>query len=179
MSIMNFPAFRKWRRNAWFMVKVAITQRRASSVVSPFLRVSEEVQAAIKARAPVVALETTIYTHGRPCHAQNTLRQLRLTFSYAGFPYPENVELATDLESLVRKYGATPATIGVLNGVARVGMTPAELNELTASAGKQGTRKLSRRDLAYICGLVIPRFTIFYFIIFYFINLCKAVLILL
>lgn len=85
---------------------------------------------------------------------------MRLTSSYAGFPYPENIKLATDLESLVRKYGAIPATIGVLNGIARVGITPAELNELTASAGNQGTRKLSRRDLAYICGLVIPLFII-------------------
>ncbi|MCJ1261466.1 hypothetical protein MMC22_001330 [Lobaria immixta] len=130
---MKFFASRIWRRNSGFMVKLAVTQRRASSLDSPFFRVSEEVQAAIEDRAPVVALETTIYTHG--------------------FPYPENVKLAADLESLVRKHGAIPATIGVLNGVARVGITSAELNELTASAGKHGTRKLSRRDLAYICGL--------------------------
>lgn len=97
---------------------------------------------------------------------------MRLTSSYAGFPYPENVKLAADLESLVRKHGAIPATIGVLNGVARVGITTAELNELTASAGKHDTRKLSRRDLAYICGLVIPCFTI----VFNSIDLCKAVL---
>ena len=86
---------------------------------------------------------------------------MRLTSSHAGFPYPESVKLAADLESLVRKHGAIPATIGVLNGVARVGITSAELAELAASAGNQGTRKISRRDIAYICGLVISRFNIF------------------
>lgn len=96
---------------------------------------------------------------------------MRLTSSCAGFPFPENVKLAADLESLVRKYGAIPATIGVLNGVARVGMTPTELNELTASAGKEGTRKLSRRDLAYICGLVINYLAV---TILYLIILCIA-----
>ena len=80
---------------------------------------------------------------------------MRLTSFYPGFPYPENAQLASDLESLVRRYGAVPATIGVLNGVARVGFTSAELDELTASAGNPDTKKLSRRDLGYICGLVI------------------------
>lgn len=74
---------------------------------------------------------------------------------YVGFPYPENVALASHLESVVRVNGGTPATIGVLNGVARVGFKTEELIELTASAGKPETRKLSRRDLGYICGLVL------------------------
>lgn len=69
MPTMNFFASRIWRRNSGFMVKVTVTQRRASSLVSPFFRVSEEVQAAIEDRAPVVALESTIYTHGRQGHA--------------------------------------------------------------------------------------------------------------
>ena len=72
-----------------------------------------------------------------------------------GFPYPENNALAFHLESVVRANGGVPATIGVLNGVARVGLHTVEINELTASAGKPGTRKLSRRDLAYVCGLVL------------------------
>lgn len=54
----------------------------------------------------------------------------------------------------MRQNGAIPATIGVLNGIARVGFTSGELDELTAAAGKPETRKLSRRDLGYICGLV-------------------------
>ena len=62
--------------------------------------------------------------------------------------------LAKELESLVRQNGAVPATIGVLNGIARVGFTSEGLEELTAAAGKPETKKLSRRDLGYICGLV-------------------------
>lgn len=72
----------------------------------------------------------------------------------AGFPYPDNTALASRLESLVRLNGGVPATIGVLNGVACVGLSAEEIIELTASAGKPETRKLSRRDLGYICGLV-------------------------
>ena len=50
--------------------------------------------------------------------------------------------------------GGIPATIGVLNGVARVGLSPEEIIELTTLAGKPDTKKVSRRDLGYICGLV-------------------------
>ncbi|KAL8906661.1 MAG: hypothetical protein Q9171_006184 [Xanthocarpia ochracea] len=71
-----------------------------------------------------------------------------------GFPYPRNTALASQLESLVRVNGGIPATIGVLNGVARVGLSPEEIIELTKLAGKPDTRKVSRRDLGYICGLV-------------------------
>lgn len=71
-----------------------------------------------------------------------------------GYPYPLNVTLAKDLENLVRQHGAIPATIGVLNGIAQVGFTSKDLEELAAAAGKPETKKLSRRDLGYICGLV-------------------------
>ncbi|KAF1963533.1 hypothetical protein CC80DRAFT_433185 [Byssothecium circinans] len=98
-----------------------------------FFRVSEEVREALHSNKPVVALETTIYTHG--------------------FPYPENVALASLLESIVRVNGGVPATIGILDGVARVGMDAEELIRLTSSAGKPTTLKLSRRDLGYVCGL--------------------------
>ncbi|KAF2115546.1 Indigoidine synthase A like protein-domain-containing protein [Lophiotrema nucula] len=98
-----------------------------------FFRVSDEVREALNSKKPVVALETTIYTHG--------------------FPYPENVALASLLESVVRVNGGVPATIGILDGVARVGMDPEELIRLTESAGKNTTLKLSRRDLSYVCGL--------------------------
>ena len=99
-----------------------------------FFKVSEEVQEAIETRKPVVALETTIYTHG--------------------YPYPENVALASHLESLVRVNGGIPATIGILNGVARVGMSAEEVIELVSTAGRPDTLKVSRRDLGYITGLV-------------------------
>lgn len=76
-------------------------------------------------------------------------------YSLPGFPYPENVALSSHLESLVRVNGGIPATIGVLNGVARVGMQAEELIELVSKAGKSETMKVSRRDLGFISGLVM------------------------
>ena len=73
----------------------------------------------------------------------------------SGFPYPENVALSSHLESLVRVHGGIPATIGVLSGVARVGMQAEELIGLVSSTGKPDTMKISRRDLGYIGGLVM------------------------
>ena len=71
-----------------------------------------------------------------------------------GFPRPDNTTLATHLESVVRANGGIPATIGVLGGIARVGLSIEELIELTTSAGKSTTMKVSRRDLPYILGSV-------------------------
>jgi pseudouridine-5'-phosphate glycosidase/pseudouridine kinase len=72
----------------------------------------------------------------------------------SGFPYPDNVALASELESIVRVNGGVPATIGIVNGVAKIGMSPEELIELASAASDKNTLKLSRRDLAYACGLV-------------------------
>lgn len=114
----------------------SITSRRSLSIKSPYLRVSEEVQQAIEERRPVVALESTIYTHG--------------------FPYPDNIALASHLESVVRVTGGVPATIGIIDGVARVGLSAEELVRLAGSFGKKETLKISRRDLAFACGLGSP-----------------------
>lgn len=109
--------------------------RRQPAKLDPrILQVSDLVQDAVLNGRPVVALETTIYTHG--------------------FPYPDNLALASHLESVVRENGGIPATIGVLNGVARVGLGAEELIELASAAGNPDTMKLSRRDLSYITGLV-------------------------
>lgn len=70
-----------------------------------------------------------------------------------GFPYPENVALASLLESVVRTNGGVPATIGILDGIARVGMSPEDIIRLASSAGKSNTLKLSRRDLSYVGGM--------------------------
>lgn len=70
-----------------------------------------------------------------------------------GYPYPDNVSLSSRLESLVRVNGAIPATIGILDGVAHVGMEPEEIIRLISTAGDQNTIKVSRRDLGYITGL--------------------------
>lgn len=115
-------------------ILASLPRRRWISRHSSLFKVSEEVQEAIHSKKPVVALETTIYTHG--------------------FPYPDNIALASHLESVVRVNGGMPATIGVLNGVARVGLSPDELIELASNASKQETMKVSRRDLGYIAGMV-------------------------
>ncbi|KAL2846727.1 Indigoidine synthase A like protein-domain-containing protein [Aspergillus pseudodeflectus] len=109
------------------------TRQNHSFAQSRFFQVSEEVRDAVATGKPVVALESTIYTHG--------------------FPYPDNVALASLLETVVRANGGVPATIGILNGVARVGLRADELIELASTAEKKSALKVSRRDLGYICGL--------------------------
>ncbi|KAJ0417047.1 Indigoidine synthase A like protein-domain-containing protein [Aspergillus carlsbadensis] len=109
------------------------TRLNHSFAQSKFFQVSEEVRDAVATGKPVVALESTIYTHG--------------------FPYPDNVALASLLETVVRANGGVPATIGILNGIARVGLRADELIELASTAEKKSALKVSRRDLGYICGL--------------------------
>ena len=106
---------------------------RYASTRSKLFHVAEEIEEALQTGKPVVALETTIYTHG--------------------FPYPENVALASHLESLVRVNGGVPATIGIVNGTAHVGLNPDRLIELISTAGSKDTWKISRRDLGFIGGL--------------------------
>jgi pseudouridine-5'-phosphate glycosidase len=89
----------------------------------PPLSITPEVRDALQARGAIVALESTVITHG--------------------LPWPQNLELARGLEAAVRAGGATPATIAVLKGEVRVGLTGAEL-EYLAHAG--GVMKVSRRD---------------------------------
>jgi pseudouridylate synthase len=86
--------------------------------------VAERVAAALQGGEPVVALESTIITHG--------------------LPRPENLEAAQEFERTVADAGAVPATIGVLDGVVRVGLDEDELRRL---AGTAGALKLSTRDL--------------------------------
>jgi len=93
---------------------------------------SNEVGAAIMAGSPVVALESTLITHG--------------------FPHPANVETALAMEAAIREEGAIPATIAVLNGRITVGLS-AEQIEMLADLGQEGVRKCSRRDLPIVVGL--------------------------
>ncbi len=90
-----------------------------------FLTFSPDVRRALDRNAPVVALESTIITHG--------------------MPFPQNLETARRVERAVRDAGATPATIAVLDGVLHVGLTDAEL---TALAQAKDVAKLSRADMA-------------------------------
>jgi pseudouridine-5'-phosphate glycosidase len=88
------------------------------------LEVRADVREALAEGSPVVALESTLISHG--------------------LPHPENLEVAREAERTVREEGAVPATVGVIGGVAKVGLNAAEL-ELMATAG--GIPKLSARDL--------------------------------
>jgi pseudouridine-5'-phosphate glycosidase len=89
-----------------------------------WLCVAEEVRRALDQSLPVVALETTVITHG--------------------LPFPENLELAQQMEAEIRAVGAIPATIGVVEGKACVGFTPVQLEHL---AKAKGLSKLSSRDI--------------------------------
>lgn len=95
-----------------------------------WLKISDEVQAALAAKRPVVALESTLIAHG--------------------LPHPVNVETARDSEAAIRDVGAVPATIAVLNGVPTVGLSDSEIELL---AHTSGIRKASRRDLAAAVAL--------------------------
>jgi len=92
--------------------------------VKHYLVVSDQVRLALAARIPVVALESTVIAHG--------------------LPYPYNLTTARRMEAAIREHGAIPATIAVLGGRLRVGLTDDELVSL-AEGGQY--RKLSRRDL--------------------------------
>jgi pseudouridine-5'-phosphate glycosidase len=89
----------------------------------PFV-LTEPVAAALAANGPVVALESTIITHG--------------------LPHPENVRAALDFEAAVTEAGATPATIAVIDGSVHIGL---DEPQLTALAGAEHPQKLSARDL--------------------------------
>jgi len=91
--------------------------------VNELVDLSEEVRTALAEGRPLVALETTIVAHG--------------------FPSPDGVEVGLDMERAVREAGATPATIGVLDGLIRVGVAGDELARFDSTS-----RKLGPRDLA-------------------------------
>lgn len=93
------------------------------------IRVNKEVEEALKNGKPVVALESTIISHG--------------------MPYPRNVKTALMVEEEIRNNGCIPATIGIIDGVAVVGMSPEEIEEF----GKRpNIKKASRRDLPIVFG---------------------------
>lgn len=92
-----------------------------------YIHIKEEVKEALEANKPVVALESTIISHG--------------------MPYPRNVETALKVESIIRENGAIPATIAILDGIIKIGLTKEEIDYL----GKNnGIVKASRRDLPFI-----------------------------
>lgn len=93
-----------------------------------FLEIAPDVADALQSDSPVVALESTIIAHG--------------------MPFPENVETALRCEAIVRENGALPATIAIINGKFKVGLSSGEIEML----GREGQKvpKTSRRDIAFI-----------------------------
>ena len=98
--------------------------------LNKYLDINLEVAAALAAGKPVVALESTIISHG--------------------MPYPQNVETALAVEQIIRDNGAVPATIAIIGGRLKAGLSPEEIEYF----GKKGQAitKASRRDLAVICA---------------------------
>ena len=93
-----------------------------------YLDVAPEVAKAVAEGRPVVALESTIISHG--------------------MPYPQNVETALQVEKIIREHGAVPATIAILGGRLKAGLTPEEIDYLGRTGA--GVTKTSRRDLPVI-----------------------------
>lgn len=92
-----------------------------------FLEFSTEVEEAKKNNSPIVALESTIISHG--------------------MPYPQNIEMAKKVEQIIRDNGATPATIAIIDGKIKIGLNE---NDLEVLANSSDVAKVSRHDLAEI-----------------------------
>lgn len=93
----------------------------------PDLVITDELQQALNDGAPVVALESTIISHG--------------------MPYPQNIEMATNVERIIRDGGAIPATIAILDGRPRIGLSEQDLDLL---ATDENVTKVSVRDMPYV-----------------------------
>jgi pseudouridylate synthase len=92
-----------------------------------YITLSEEVRIAKEQGKPIVALESTIISHG--------------------MPYPQNVQTAREVEQIIRDNGAVPATIAIIDGKIKVGLSDDELEMFGKSSG---VAKVSRRDIAYL-----------------------------
>jgi len=95
--------------------------------MNPYLNIHPEVIEALLNKKAVVALESTIISHG--------------------MPYPENVKMALKVEEIIRSEGAVPATIAILNGIIKVGLTKDEIEFL---AKEKDVLKVSKRDFGFV-----------------------------
>lgn len=95
--------------------------------MNKFVVLNQEVKEALEQNKPVVALESTIISHG--------------------MPYPQNVEMANKVENIIREQGAVPATIAIMDGKIKVGLDAEDLEILATS---KDVAKVSRRDLASV-----------------------------
>lgn len=95
--------------------------------MNQYIEISHEVKQALYEKRPVVALESTIISHG--------------------MPYPENVKMAQEVENIIQKEGAVPATIAIIEGKIKVGLSKDEIDYL---AKAQGVYKVGKRDFGYV-----------------------------
>ncbi|XP_018540061.1 uncharacterized protein zgc:136858 isoform X2 [Lates calcarifer] len=124
----NLNRMRMLTRSSALILRRGITTYQSTWCKNDSLfRVHPSVSQALAENKPVVALESTIITHG--------------------MPYPHNLSTAKEVEAIVRAEGATPATVGVIEGKVHVGLSPEELDHL---AQCKSSLKVSRRDLPYV-----------------------------
>lgn len=97
-----------------------------------YIKLSKEVENAIRNNLPIVALESTIISHG--------------------MPYPNNYQTAIELENIVRKNNCVPATIAIIDGVIHVGLNQEQIMFLSLPENKSKITKVSRRDLPAVLG---------------------------
>ncbi len=95
--------------------------------MNKFVEYSDEVKEALKNNQPIVALESTIISHG--------------------MPYPDNLKTAKECENVIREVGAVPATIAIINGILKVGLSDDELYHLATA---KNVLKVSKRDIPYV-----------------------------
>ncbi|MYL28794.1 pseudouridine-5-phosphate glycosidase [Halobacillus halophilus] len=97
--------------------------------MNPFVDMTEEVAYALAENLPVVALESTIISHG--------------------MPYPDNLRTAEEVAAIIREHGAVPATTAIMDGKIKIGLTKEELTRL---ASEKEVIKASRKDIAYLAA---------------------------
>ena len=107
-----------------------VVEDAAREPINPYLDIAPEVAEALAAGKPVVALESTIISHG--------------------MPYPQNVQTALNVERIIRENGAVPATVAIIGGRLKAGLTPEEIDYLGKTGS--GVAKASRRDLPVLAA---------------------------
>ncbi|KAK1272949.1 hypothetical protein QJS04_geneDACA016501 [Acorus gramineus] len=136
MQAQPRPAYNSIPTKTHFFVHIAkykpIDEKKGhigrDDVVRGLLKVAREVSDALSCGDPVVALESTIISHG--------------------MPYPQNLQTAKDVEAIIRENGAVPATIAILDGVPCIGLTDEQLERLAILGTK--AQKTARRDIPHI-----------------------------
>src|SRR5256884_8956827 len=114
-----------WIKNPTIKTHIFYLCRGVMKQLSPYIKLTDEVQTALQEQRPVVALESTVIAHG--------------------LPFPANIEVAQAMEAAIRNEGAIPATVGIHDGKIVIGLNRDEIERLGTA---QDVLKVSRRDLA-------------------------------